>query len=144
MIDCILETDNWDDKDVYFDNWFTSLSLISILKDHGVIATGTVRADRLGKDLKINKKDIKCKERGAMQVYWERSRIACVTWNDNGPVTILSNVHANLPYTQVKRWDSSQQNYIKINLPNCITEYNKHIGGADSLDAHVSFFRIDV
>ena len=101
-MDCILETDNWDNKDVYFDNWFTSLSLISILKEHGVIATGTVRADRLGKDLKINKKDIKCKERGTMQVYYERSGISCVTWNGNRPVTILSNVHANLPYTQVK------------------------------------------
>ena len=52
VIDCILEIDNWDDKDVYFDNWFTSLSLISILKEHGVRASGTVRADRLGKDLK--------------------------------------------------------------------------------------------
>ena len=51
VIDCILEIDNWDDKDVYFDNWFTSLSLISILKEHGVRATGTVRADRLEKDL---------------------------------------------------------------------------------------------
>ena len=39
-----------------------------------------------------------------MQVYYEKSGIFCVTWNDNGPVTILSNVHANLPYTQVKRW----------------------------------------
>ena len=47
VIDCILEIDNWDDKDVYFDNWFTSLSLISILKEHGVSATGTVRGDRL-------------------------------------------------------------------------------------------------
>ena len=56
LIDCILEIDNWGDKDVYFDNWFTSLSLISILKEHGVRATGTVRADCLGKDLKINKK----------------------------------------------------------------------------------------
>ena len=68
FVDCISEVENWDNKDVYFDNWFTSLSLISILKEHGVRATGTVRADRLGKDLKINKKDIKCKERGAMQV----------------------------------------------------------------------------
>ena len=68
IINRILEIDNWDDKDVYFDNWFTSLSLISILKEHGVRATGTVRADRLGKNLKINKKDIKRKERGAMQV----------------------------------------------------------------------------
>ena len=82
VIDCILEIDNWDNKDVYFDNWFTSLSLTSILKDHGVRATGTVRADHLGKDLKVNKKDIKWKERGAMQVYYERSGISCVTWND--------------------------------------------------------------
>ena len=52
VIDSILEIDNWDDKDVYFDNWFTSLSLISILKEHGVRASGKVRADRLGKDLK--------------------------------------------------------------------------------------------
>ena len=106
VIDCILEIDNWDDKDVYFDNWFTSLSLISILKEHGVRATGTVRADRLGKKLKINKKDIKCKERGAMQVYCEKSGISCVIWNENGPVTIFSNVNANFPYTQVKCWDS--------------------------------------
>ena len=144
VIDCILEIDNWDDKDVYFDNWFTSLSLISILKEHGVRATGTVRADRLGKNLKINKKDIKRKERGAMQVYCKKSGISCVTWNENGPVTSFSNVHANFPYTQVKRWDSSQRNYIKINRPNCITEYNKHMGGVDSLDAHVSVYRIDV
>ena len=39
VIDCILEIDNWDDKDVYFDNWFTSLSPISILMEHGVMAT---------------------------------------------------------------------------------------------------------
>ena len=142
VIDCILEIDNWDDKDVYFDNWFTSLSLTSILKKHGLRAMGTVRADRLGKDLKINKKYIKCKERGAMQVYYERSGISCVTWNDNGPVTILSNVHADLRYTQVKRWDSSQRNYIKINRSNCITEYNKHMDGVDSLDESV--YRIDV
>ena len=67
-----------------------------------------------------------------------------MTWNENGPVASFSNVHANFPYTQVKRWDSSQRNYIKINRPNCITEYNKHMGGVDSLDAHVSVYRIDV
>ena len=60
--------------------------------------TRTVRPDRLRKDLKINKKDIKYKERGAMQVYYKRSGISCVTWNDNELVTILSNVHVNLPY----------------------------------------------
>ena len=32
VTDCILEIDNWDDKDICFDNWFASLSLISILQ----------------------------------------------------------------------------------------------------------------
>ena len=139
-----MEIDNWDDKDVYFDNWFTSLSLISILKEHRVRATGTVRAYCFGKDLKINIKDINCKERRAMQVYYERGDISCVTWNDNGSVTILFKVHANLPYTQVKRWALSQQNYIKISRLNCITEYNEHMGGVDSLDTHVRVYQIDM
>ena len=62
----------------------------------------------------------------------------------NGPVAILANVHANLSYTQMKRWDLSQRNYIKINWTNCITEYRKHMGGVDSLDAHVIVCWIDV
>ena len=77
-------------------------------------------------------------------MYYDRSGISCVTWKDNRPVTILFNVHANLPYIQVKRCDSSQQNYIKINRPNCINEYNKHMGGVDSLNADVSIYRNDV
>ena len=44
----------------------------------------------------------------------------------------------------MKRWDSSQLNYIKINQPNCIAEYNKQMGEVDSVDAHVSVYRIDV
>ena len=44
----------------------------------------------------------------------------------------------------MKRWDLSQRNYIKINWTNCITEYRKHMGGVDSLDAHVIVCWIDV
>ena len=50
----------------------------------------------------------------------------------------------DLPYLQVKRWDSSQRSYEKISRPNCITKYNKHMGGVDSLDALVRVYRIDV
>ena len=54
LIDCVMEIDTWDDKDVYFDNWFTSSSLVSVLKQHGIWATGTVRSDPLDKDLKVD------------------------------------------------------------------------------------------
>ena len=64
--------------------------------------------------------------------------------NDNGPVTVITNIHAYLSLTAVKRWDSSARNYIKIGCPYCITKYNKYMGGVDSLDALVSLYRIDL
>ena len=79
-----------------------------------------------------------------MESYYNKSGISIVTWNDNSPVTVISNVHSDLPYSQVKRWDSSQKAYIKIDRPNCITQYNKHMGGVDYLDALVSVYRINV
>ena len=57
---------------------------------------------------------------------------------------MISNVHADLPLTTVKRWDSSARNHIKIDCPHCIKKCNKYIGGVDSLDALVSLYRIDV
>ena len=62
---------DWSDKEVFFDNWFSSLSLIKVLKDQGTKATGTVRADRL-ENLKINKKDVKKQERGTINVLQEK------------------------------------------------------------------------
>ena len=76
------------------------------------------------------------------RVLREKRYILC-EWNENGLVTILSNVHANFPYTQMKRWDSNQQNYIKINRPNCITKCSKQMGRVESLDAHVNVYRTD-
>ena len=34
----------------FFDDWFSLLPLMTVLKDQGIRATGTVRTDRLGKD----------------------------------------------------------------------------------------------
>jgi len=52
--------------------WFSSLSLLAVLKENGIRVTGTVRADRLGK-LKIDKKKIKREERGTMTPYYEKN-----------------------------------------------------------------------
>lgn len=75
VLDCVTEIDDWSNKDVFFNNWFSSLSLISILKEIGICATGTIRANRLGKDLKISKKDLKHQDRGF--IYTKRG--VCLT-----------------------------------------------------------------
>ena len=88
---------------MYFDNWFSSFSLLKVLKDQGIRATGTIRVDRLGKDLQINKKELRHEERGSMKCHYEENGISVTSWNDNGPVIMISNVHSDLPYTSVKR-----------------------------------------
>ena len=79
-----------------------------------------------------------------MQCHYEENGISVISWNDNGPAIIISNVHSDLPHTTVKCWNPSEKCYINIDRPNCITVYNKHMGGVDLLDAHVSVYRIDV
>ena len=46
---------------------------------------------------------MKTKIRGAIKCHYKENGIDMICWNDNGPVTLVSNVHADLPLTVVKR-----------------------------------------
>ena len=61
VINCVSKIDDWSDKEVFFDNWFSSLSLTKVLKGQGIRAIGTFKAGRLG-SLEINKSDVKKQE----------------------------------------------------------------------------------
>ena len=87
-------------------------------------AAGTVRTDRLGKELKLNMKSTKTEVRGTIKCHYEKNSIGVICWNGNGPVTAISNVHSDLPLATVKRWYSSSRNHIKIDSPHCITKYS--------------------
>ena len=143
VIDCVSEIDEWSDKEVFFDKWFSSLSLIKVLKDQGIRATDTVRADKLG-SLKINKSDVKKQEQGTINTLYEKTGIFFVNWNDNSPVTVISNTYTDVPHGSVKQWNPGNKAYIKLDHPNCITEYKKPIGGVHSLDYMTGVYRIDV
>ena len=56
MIDCSLEIDNWDDRELFFDNWFTCLPLVSVINKQGLRAACIIGTDRFRKDLTICKK----------------------------------------------------------------------------------------
>ena len=77
---------------------------------------------------------MKTEVRGTIQCHHEKSSIKVICWNDNGPVTVISNVHADLSQITVKLWNSSFRNKIKINRPHCITKYHTHVGGVDTFD----------
>ena len=75
VIDCVFEIDDQSDKEVFSDNWLPSLFL-KVLKDQGIRATGTDRADRLG-SLTINKSDVKNQERGTEKIFYEKKWDVC-------------------------------------------------------------------
>ena len=77
VMDCIIEIDNMTYRG-FFDNWFSSLPLILVLKDQDISATGTVRTDRLDKKMKLNKKSIKAEIRGAIKCHYEINGIGVI------------------------------------------------------------------
>ena len=77
VMDCITEIDNMIYRG-FFDNLFSSLPLILVLKDQDISATGTVRTDHLDKNMKLNKKSIKAEYRGAIKCHYEINGIGVI------------------------------------------------------------------
>ena len=71
------------------DNFFTSPSLLRILKESGFAATGTVRANRTKKAPLQAVDDMKKQARGISDVVNDKkSNVTLVCWKDNKVVTV--------------------------------------------------------
>ena len=77
---------------VFFDNLFTSHTLLTNLAGENVRACGTIRDNRTNHCPLISKKDCKKQPRGAFD-FRSDGLVVCVKWNDNCPVTVASNCY---------------------------------------------------
>lgn len=129
---------------MYFDNFFTSASLISRLGKLNVGATGTVRDNRTNKCPLIDSKTMKKKcKRGDYESYvCKEEGVVAVRWNDNSVVTVLSNVTGVHPLHKAKRYSFAEKKKIDIAQPDVISKYNYSMGGVDQLDNNISNYRI--
>ncbi|XP_063365808.1 uncharacterized protein LOC134654273 [Cydia amplana] len=86
---------------VYFDNYFTSLELVYILREnYGIFSLGTVRTNRLKDANKFltSDKALKNKGRGSScQVVCNDNKLAVVKWFDNKAVTLWKRIRYKLP-----------------------------------------------
>jgi len=75
---------------VFMDNWFTSFSLMCVLKKIGILALGTVRMSRLlGCSLKTDE-GLKKLGRGAEYCRTEAgTNVTALKWYDNKPVYLI-------------------------------------------------------
>lgn len=131
-------------KELYFDNLFTSLSLLVSLRDMGVKASGTIRANRTKGAPFESDKALK-KERGLHSTQFDSvNQLMMVKWNDNSMVHIATNFSSVQPFVDVNRYCSKSKQRVKIKQPQMISEYNKYMGGVDHMDWLASHYAIAI
>lgn len=127
---------------VFLDNFFTSLGLLEELKKHGHDSTGTIRPNRVGDALTLEKKDAKQMPRGGyFQTTDSSSGITLVQYNDNNIVIVASNKCGVNPVGTCSRWSNQSKKCITLQQPCCIGQYNTYMGGVDRLDQNISVHR---
>lgn len=130
---------------IFFDNFFSSYSLLQELKKIGCFATGTIRDNRTAKCPIENVKHIAKQARGTYEyAYDENNEICVVRWNDNSVVTVASNSFGPEPIKKAKRYNRKKKQEEVVPQPNIVYQYNKFMGGVDLHDNGVANYRIKI
>ena len=124
---------------VFFDNFFSSSTLIKMLHDNGLYGLGTVRSDKITmpqveKNKEMKQGDSKCK------FY---SHISCIKWYHKKSVMLLGS-HSEEPasISTVKRRLKGSSSKIPVNCPNGIKLYDCKIGGVNLMDQLKSAYQL--
>ena len=127
--------------EVYFDNFFTSHSLLKSLAEQNIRATGTVRENRTAGATKSMKSNayMKKAERGDFDFRCDGEVYVC-KWNDNAIVTIASNHETHLPLHEATRRVKSTPK-TKVKQPFLVHKYNEGMGGVDLMDRLLAKYR---
>lgn len=127
-------------RKVYFDNYFTTPSLLDYLYKKGIYATGTVRINRKNMPRDFCNSTNKL-ERGEYE-YIISKNIILFKWMDKKLVFLLSNFHDPNSYQIIRR---KGKNGAKEDLqcPELIIDYNKYMGGVDRADQRKESYSLD-
>uniref|UniRef100_A0A8C6TQ61 PiggyBac transposable element-derived protein domain-containing protein n=1 Tax=Neogobius melanostomus TaxID=47308 RepID=A0A8C6TQ61_9GOBI len=128
---------------VYFDNFFTSLRLITHLKESmGLRSLGTIRKNRLMGCTLEEDRDLLRRGRGSFDFRVDNdAKLAVVKWADNKTVTLVSSCASVSPVGQVRRYSKEEKKKICVPCPKIVSEYNTHMGGVDLADMMIALYR---
>nr|CAH7737569.1 unnamed protein product [Callosobruchus chinensis] len=130
---------------VFFDNYFTSHSLLKMLRDKGFRATGTIRENRTNKCPLPPKESMNKEERGHFRYMFDKTNsLLFVKWKDSNVVTMGTNYDTIEPQSKVKRWSSVKKEKVDVPQPQLFRKYNSSMGGVDLLDQGVNNYRISI
>ncbi|XP_059188491.1 piggyBac transposable element-derived protein 3-like [Centropristis striata] len=128
---------------VYVDNFFTSLRLITHLKESmGLSSLGTIRKYRLMGCTLEEDRDLLRRGRGSFDFRVDNdAKLAVVKWADNKTVTLVSSCASVIPVGQVRRYSKEEKKKINVPCPKIVSEYNTHMGGVDLADMMIALYR---
>ena len=108
---------------VFFDNWFTTLDLMLLLKKKGYLAGDTIRNNRVQGCPVIANKDIAKKIRGSSDHRVDNnSSTIIVKWKDNNILQLTSNFVGIESVDSIQRWDRTENSKKICHAP----ELSKH------------------
>lgn len=135
VVDLLSIVKDHSDHNIFFDNFFSSYKLFTVLKQKGFFATGTIRDNRTNKCPLETTKVISKRNWGAhSSVFDEATGISLVRWNDNSVVTLISTHYNVEPLKTAKRFNKKTSKVDNISQPAVIFAYNKFMGGVDLHD----------
>ena len=106
------------------DHFFTSPSLLRVLKESGIAATGTVQANRTEKAPLQADDDMKKQARGISYVVNDKkSNVTLVRWKDNKVVTVASTLHGKEPMKRARHYIKDQGGRVEIDRLVDMTEW---------------------
>ena len=124
---------------IYIDNFYTSPSLLSKLKQDAIFCTGTVRHNRKGmpKDF-IADRSMTC---GAVDAR-HCNGIFAIKCMDNKAVYLLSTITSSNEIT-VRRRQKGQKEKVNVSCPAMIRDYNNGMNGTDVMDQRTKPYAFD-
>ncbi|XP_040565535.1 piggyBac transposable element-derived protein 3-like [Lepeophtheirus salmonis] len=125
---------------IVIDNFFTSARLLRLLKENGIAATGTLRANRTENASLIAIDEMK---KGSRQII-SKYNVTLVRWKDNKVVTVASTLYGKQPMKRASRYIKDKGGRVYIDQPNSISVYDKHMGGVDRLHQNISSYMINL
>ncbi|KAJ8937836.1 hypothetical protein NQ314_011697 [Rhamnusium bicolor] len=131
---------------VYFDNFFSSLELMQVLRhEYGIFSLGTIRNNRLRGCPLASDPVLKKQGRGSFsQKVTTDGKIVICKWYDNKCVTIASTYTDAYPVGKIKRFCKSEAGKMDVTCPQMIKDYNQHMGGVDLADMLVALYRTEL
>lgn len=128
---------------LFFYNYFSSLDLLSNLKDKfEILSLGTFRGNRIGgcplDSVKVFEKKTRVSYAYKME---EEKGVIVVKWRDNKCVLLGSTFIGIHPESTLKRYCKVNKKKVDVACPSIIKQYNKHMGGVDKANSLLGLYR---